>query len=210
MAKCLEIQDLICKEKLDVLCLNETNLKSDIDSASLNLPKNFAFIRKDRSNDNGRGGCGILISEHIKFKTVHLNLVLKYDQIEAIWIHLTDCNIYICCFYRSETFSPLDKFLDYMTDCMMSIGSKNVIWLGDVNVDQNNISNINYKKLHITMKMFGMVQVVQDITCIAKLGNRVTKTTIDVVITNTYSKFLDCKVLDDCIGDHQVVKFIID
>jgi len=210
MSKCLEIQDLICKEKLDVLCLNETNLKSDIDSASLNLPKNFKFIRKDRPNDNGHGGCGILISEHIKFKTVQLNLVLKYDQIEAIWIHLTDCNIYICCFYRSELFSPLDKFLDYMTDCMMSIGSKNIIWLGDVNVDQNNISSLNYKKLDITMKMFGMVQVVQDITRIAKLGNRITKTTIDVVITNTYSKFLDCEVLDDCIGDHQVVKCIID
>ena len=71
MAKCLEIQDLIYKEKLDVLCLNETNLKSDIDSASLNLPKNFTLIRKDRPND---GGCGFLISEHIKFKIVHLNL----------------------------------------------------------------------------------------------------------------------------------------
>jgi hypothetical protein len=84
LTKCLEIQDLICKEKLDDLCLTETNLKSDINSASLNLPKNFTFIRNDRPNDSGRGGCGILISEHIKFRMVHLSLVLKYDQIEAI------------------------------------------------------------------------------------------------------------------------------
>ncbi|HBI39884.1 MAG TPA: hypothetical protein DDY16_02905 [Tenacibaculum sp.] len=210
MAKCLEIQELICEEKLDILSLNETNLKADIDTASLKLPKNFTFIRKDRPNNSGHGGCGILISEHIKFKTVQLNLVLQYDQIEALWIHLPDCNVYVCCFYRSELFCPLDKFLDYMTDCMMSVGTKNIIWLGDINVDQNNINSLNYKKLDITMKMFGLVQVVQGITRIAKLGDKITKTTIDVVITNTYSKFLSCQVLDERIGDHQALKFIID
>ena len=210
MTKCLEVQELICKEKLDILGLNETNLKSDIDTESLIFPKNFTFIRKDRPNDSGHGGCGILISENIKFKTVQMNLVLKYDQIEAIWIHLTECNIYLCCFYRSEIFCPLDKFLDYMTNCMMSIGTRNIIWLGDINVNQNNINSLNYKKLDITMKMFGMVQVVQGITRIAKLGDKITKTTIDVVMTNIYSKFLNCQVLDDRIGDHQAINFIID
>ncbi len=210
MTKCLDIQNIIFREKLDILCLNETNLKSDIDSGSLDTPQNFTLLRKDRCNDNGRGGCGILISNNINFKSVHLDLFFPTDKIEAIWIHLTDCNIYLCSFYRSEQFCPLDSFLDYMTDCMMKIGHKKVIWLGDINVDQNNINSINYKKLDVTMKMFGMVQTVQEITRIGKLGDKITKSTIDVVMTNTYSHFIDCKVLDDRIGDHQAVKFTLD
>ena len=210
MAKCLEIQSLIFQEKLDILCLNETNLKSDIDTDSLDLPDNYTFLRKDRCNDNGRGGCGILISKNLKFKSVQLDLLFPIDKIEAIWIHLVECNIYICSFYRSEQFCPLDSFLDYMTDCMLKIGHKKVIWFGDINVDQNNINSINYRKLDITMKMFGMVQTVQEITRIAKLGDKITKSTIDVVMTNSYSNFICCNVLDNRIGDHQAVKFTLD
>ena len=164
LAKCLDIQNLIWKENLDILCLNETNLKSDIDSNSLALPKNFSILRKDRCTDNGRGGCGILISNNVKFSIIQLDLIFPTDNIEAIWIHLVECNIYLCCFYRSEKFCPLDTFLDFMSDCMMKLGTKRVIWFGDVNVDQNNLNSMNYKKLDITMKLFGLVQTVQEVT----------------------------------------------
>ena len=70
ISKCLELQNLIIQEKLDILCLNETNLKSDIDTASLNIPTNFKFLRKDRISDNGHGGCGILVSTNIKYKLI--------------------------------------------------------------------------------------------------------------------------------------------
>ena len=211
ISKCLELQNLLVREKLDILCLNETNLKSDIDSNSLNLPSNYSFLRKDRHSDTGHGGCGILVSKNVSYKIIELdNLVFPTDKVEAIWIHLDQPNIYLCCFYRSEQFSPLDSFLDYMTECMMKLSSKKVIWLGDVNVDQNDIKGINYRKLDITMKMFGMVQTVQEHTRIAKLGNRITRSTIDVVMTNAYSEFLSCSVLNDKIGDHQIVKLTLD
>ena len=38
------------------------------------------------------------------------------------------------------------------------------------------------------MRLFGLVQTVQEVTPIAKLGNRVTQIAINVVMTNTYSK----------------------
>ena len=210
LSKCLEIQNLIVKEKLDILNINETNLKSDIDTDTLDLPQNFTFVRKDRSTDSGRGGCGMLISNNIKFKIVTLDLVFSTEKIEAFWIHLIDFNVYLCCFYRSEQFCPLDIFLDYMSDCMMKLNYKQVIWVGDVNVNQNNINGICYKKLDITMRLFGLVQTVQEITRIAKLGDKITKSTIDVVMTNSYSKFLSCEVLDNRIGDHQAIKFVLD
>ena len=58
--------------------------------------------------------------------------------------------------------------------------------------------------------MFGMVQTVQQHTRIAQLGNKITRSTIDVVMTNAYSDFLSCDVLDEKIGDHQTVKLILD
>ena len=93
MAKCLEIQNLIIREKLDILGINETNLKSDIDTNTLDLPANFTFVRKDRNTDSGRGGCGILVSNNIKFRTVSLDLTFPTEKIEASWIHLTDLNV---------------------------------------------------------------------------------------------------------------------
>ena len=211
ISKCLDLQNLLIKEKLDVLCLNETNLKSDIDTNSLDLPSNFTFLRKDRVLDNGHGGCGILVSNNIKHKIIELSdLTFPIDHIEAIWLHLEEPNICLCCFYRSDQFCPLDSFLDYMSECMMKLGHRKIIWFGDVNVDQNNISSINYRKLDITMKMFGMVQTVQQHTRIAQLGSKITRSTIDVVMTNAYSNFLSCEVLEEKIGDHQAVKLILD
>jgi hypothetical protein len=80
----------------------------------------------------------------------------------------------------------------------MKLGTKKVIWFGDVNVDQNNINSMNYKKLDITMKLFGLVQTLQEVTRIAKLGDKFTKSIIliNIIMTNTYSNFLDCKVLN--------------
>ena len=211
ISKCLELQNLIIREKLDILCLNETNLKSDIDSSTLNLPSNFSFLRRDRPTDNGHGGCGILVSTNVKYKIIEFsNLVFPIHKIEAIWIHLLESNIYLCCFYRSEQFCPVDTFLDYMTECMMKLSCKKIIWFGDINIDQNDISSMSYRKLDITMKMFGMVQTVQQHTRIAQLGNRITHSTIDVVMTNTYADFLSCNVLDEKIGDHQIVKLTLD
>ena len=119
ISKCIKLQNLIIWKKLDILCLNETNLKSDIDSNSLDLPSNFTFLRKDRLTDNGHGGCGVLVSTNIKYMLIELSdLTFSTDNIEAMWIHLVEPNICLCCFYRSKQFCPLDSFLDYMTECM--------------------------------------------------------------------------------------------
>ena len=132
------------------------------------------------------------------------------SKIEASWVHLEDANLSICCFYRSQNFCPVDTFIDYMTECMLQLQGKSVVWIGDVNINQNSLNCTDYKKLDITMKSFGMIQTVSGITRIGDTKGRITQSTIDVVITNCYSKFTECKVLDDCIGDHQVIKCSFD
>ena len=97
-----------------------------------------------------------------------------------------------------------------MTECMLKLGGKKVIWIGDINIDQNNIRDMSYRKLDITMKMFGMVQTIQEITRLSYMRNIITQSTIDVIMTNCYSKFISNGVLDSRIGDHQAIKCILD
>ena len=162
LAKPLQVQHLIADYKLDICSINETNLKSDIATGTLFLPHHaFKFHRCDRSNDSGRGGCGLLVNSNLEHKEIKLK---KSDKIEAIWVALKNPNIYICSFYRSKKLCPVDEFLDYMADCMIKLNGKKVLWLGDINIDQNNITDISYRKLDTTLKSFNLVQTVQGIT----------------------------------------------
>ena len=208
LAKTQEIQDVIFREKLDIFALNETNLNPMIDTGTLNIPLNYEFERRDRPNDSSRGGCGILISKRLKYRIFPIKIIhTDMNKIESVWIDLTEQNILICVFYRSKLFTPVDTFLDYMTECMVQLSGRKVVWVGDVNIDQRNISDLQYRKLDITMKLFGMIQVVTDVTRRSYRKNIYTESTIDVVMTNCYSDFTDCKVLADRIGDHETLKF---
>ena len=93
---------------------------------------------------------------------------------------------------------------------MHKFKGKKVVWIGDINVDQNNINSSQYKKLDMTLKSYNLVQTIQGITRIAKRGDKFSQTTIDVVFTNCYSDFVTSTVLEDRIGDHQAIKCEID
>lgn len=203
IGKTNEIRQLIRDYDFDVLSLNETNLNDTINSSTLNTPPCYDFIRKDRGKGS-RGGCGILVSQ----KCAYTEITMKTEivNIEAIWLKIKSYNIYVCGFYRSNNFCSVDFFIDYMNECMSKLHNKKVIWIGDVNIDQNNISASQYKKLDMTLKSFNMVQTIQGITRVAKFGEKFTSSTIDVIFTNCYSDFINSSVLPERIGDHQAIK----
>ena len=165
LGKTTEVKNLIFREQLDIFGINETNLNQTVDTGSLNIPLNYEFERCDRPNDSSRGGCGVLISNKLKYRVVPIDIKLTdMTKIEALWIELTDLNVFLCFFYRSQGFTPVDTFLDYIFECMIKLNGKKVIWVGDINIDQRNLNDAQYKKLDLTMKFFGMIQVVTEIT----------------------------------------------
>ena len=198
-----EIKSIISRHDIDILSLNETNLNDTIDSQTLNIPPAFNIIRRDRGKGS-RGGCAVLISKNCAHKEMEFKTGIS--DIEAIWLKIKSSNIFVCAFYRSTKFCKLDKFLDYMTECMNKIAGKRVIWIGDLNIDQNKINSPDYKKLDATLKSFGLVQTIKDFTRIAKRKDKVTNTIIDVIFTNCYGDFESSEVLPDRIGDHQAIK----
>ena len=202
-----DLIDIIREHSIDVLSLNETNLNDSIDTSTLNIPHSHDFIRKDRGKGS-RGGCGLLVNKNCNYAPYKINITI--DKIEAVWIKLKDAKVFICGFYRSGNYCPVDTFLEYMTECMRKLRGKKVIWIGDINIDQNNVNSAPYKKLDMVLKSFNMVQAIQGYTRIAKRGDTFTKSTIDVCFTNCYSDFQDSSVLLDCPGDHQVIKCVLD
>ena len=68
-------------------------------------------------------------------------------KIEGIWVKLTDINIYMCFFYRSKIFTPVDTFLDYIFECMMQLNEKKVICIGDININQRNLTDLKFIKI---------------------------------------------------------------
>ena len=206
LAKTQEIKNVIFQENLDLFGINETNLNPTVGTDTLNIPLNYELERKDRPNSS-RGGCAVLISKRIKYRLFPINIIhTDLSKIEALWIELTEQNILLCFFYRSSNFTPVDTFLDFMTECMIQLCGRKVIWVGDVNIDQRNITDLQYRKLDITMKLFGMIQIVTDVTRRSYRNGICTESTIDVIMTNCYADFRQCKVLDDRIGDYETIK----
>ena len=152
ISKSTQIAQLLRKYDLDVLSLNEINLGESVDSCTLNIPSSFDFIRKDREN-SCRGGCALLVNKKMAYKVVECGPGIK--KIEAIWIKIKSSNIYICGFYRSNNYCHIDTFIEYMNKCMKKLRGKRVMWIGDINVDQNDITNSTYKaykKLDLALK----------------------------------------------------------
>ena len=198
------VSNLINKYTLDILALNETNLNSTIDTKTINIPATFNFERKDRDTGSSRGGCGLLISKKLAYEEVKISTDIA--NIEALWIKIKSINIFVCGFYRSQGYCNINNFIDYMNICMNKLRGKKVIWIGDINVDQNNINDTQYKKLDIALRSFNLVQTIQGITRYSMRKNTLTKTTIDVIFTNCYSEFVNNEVLIERIGDHQAIK----
>ena len=57
---------------------------------------------------------------------------------------------------------------------MNKLKGKKVIWVGDINVNQNKINDLDYRKLDYTLTSFNMVQTIQKYTRVAKKGNKFT------------------------------------
>ena len=197
LGKSNELTQLIRDHKLDILSLNEMNLNETIHTSTINIPSSFNLIRCDRPNSS-RGGCGLIINKKLAY--TELNLNSKLNNIEATWIKLKNSKINVCSFYRSGNYCSVDNFIDYINFCMKKLSGKKVIWIGDINIDQNNISSSQYKKLDMALKCYNLVQTIQGITRVAKRGDSFTQTTIDVIFTNCYSEFVHSTFLTNVSG----------
>ena len=60
------------------------------------------------------------------------------------------------------------------------------------------------------MQKLGEIQILDKYKIFSKNLVTIYNAARDVVITNCYSEFHECKVLDETVGDHQLIKCILD
>ena len=100
----------------------------------------------------------MIISNNCAYTPVKIKS--KITNTEALWIKLKSSNIYVCGFYRSTGFWKLDNYLEYFIECMKKLQGKKVIWIGDVNIDQNEIKK-NFFCQECVLKMIYAMQPVK-------------------------------------------------
>ena len=76
-----ELRVFMSNNKVDILCINETNLDSSINDNEVHIP-NFEIIRRDRrTNGLHGGGFCIYIRSNINYKIRHKIYNLKLSKI---------------------------------------------------------------------------------------------------------------------------------
>ena len=185
---------------LDVISLSETWLTNSIPNEVVNMG-NYVLTRLDRSwfNEPNQsefkrgGGLVCYIRSSIKFSDTKLAYLNHSSQdIEMQWISLNVDNIrpiVVVNVYRPPRGS-YKKCCELLFDAMNRADVKNnteFVILGDFNIDYFDKNSPAYKELDFTMKSLGLRQVINSSTRVARMGDRMTNTLLDLIFTNSDS-----------------------
>ena len=191
---------------LNVLCVNETWLNSEIDTSEIHFD-GYNVIRLDRnasnSNKHSGGGVAIYIEDHIPYRP---RPDLHNDKMELCWIEINFPNsspVLIGSLYRppdsgAAFFEELNSTLNRVTS-----ENKECYLLGDFNV---NVSNTNalHNKLNDVMTEQQFVQIIKDPTRVTPFS----ETCIDLIFASHTDKITKSGVIKTGLSDHYMPYFV--
>ena len=194
-----EIEHLINRRDIDILCISETWLLPTIPSKLLNIP-GYSVYRCD----GGRGG-GVCIYVKTIFNVTVLSTNLdKSPLVEDIWLVIQSHkfpSFIIGCIYR-HPHAPNDSF-NYLFDVFSHIclRKKPFLILGDIN--DNLLSPDN--KIGNIIHGMGLTQLIDKPTRITSNSS----TLIDLIITNKRDFIIQFDVLSCPVADHELISVTI-
>ena len=205
----LNVRSLLCRKNdievilndsdIDILCLTETWLLSNISLALTEIPK-YNIFRCDKGKG---GGCCIYVRNDLSVNICNLNVPMV-DGLEDIWLsvqHRKFPSIIIGCLYRHPSASndTFNHILERLR--LICLRNKKIYIVGDLN------SNLLDKsaKLHNIIKITKLVQLIDKPTRITPTSS----TLIDVLITNKKETVLKVEVNPNIIADHEHISFLI-
>ena len=185
---------------IDIISLSETHLQDDVSLDYLKL-NGYHFLGKCRKNGLGGGVC-IFIKNNIKFKK---RSDLTKSSLEGIWIEIAikkSKPIIFGCFYRPPETSKYftDDFDALLNETLRDIEKeqKEVILMGDFNINYNSKSNKQFKDM---MKMNGFKQIITSPTRITKDSSSL----IDLSFVNKPAHFPKSNVIESSLSDHEMI-----
>ena len=197
-----EISLLMVTRSVDILCISETWLESNVLDKFINI-EGFNVFRHDRGR--GGGAC-IYVRDDLEVKVFNIDVHREDDlDIEDIWITV-QCrklpSFIVGCIYRHPK-APAHSF-NYLLESFRSVclKKKAVYIFGDFN---DNMLCVNSRLVKIIDKA-KMTYIINKPTRITEQSS----TLIDQVITNSPQKILHSDVLPGPIADHELITITID
>ena len=208
--KILQLQNIFEREKIGILCIDETKLSEEIPTSRLHIHGyQYPPHRRDRpqKTTNSFGG-GKLVYIREGFISKRLTS-LETQTAETICIELTlkSKKWFIMFAYRPESINR-NLFFEEITLSLSKALNKyeNIILIGDLNIDisipNNDISNL----LGNLCDVFDLSNMIKNNTCFMSQKG----TSIDVMLTNKPTSFFKTSTIETGLSDHHklVISFL--
>ena len=197
-----EIESLILERKVDILCISETWLESNMIDTYVNIP-HFNIYRSDKGRG---GGVCMYVRNDLKVDKIENNVPKDLDTgIEDLWLTI-QCrklpSFIIGCIYR-HPHAHANSF-KYLLESFRSIclRNKSVYIFGDLN-DDLLVSNSRLLRIIGNAKLSLMINKPTRIT-------EHSATLIDPMLTNKPNSIIYADVIPGPIADHELITINID
>ena len=188
--------------KVDILQISESKLDSTVHDDEVYIP-GFEIVRKDRKV-NGRNGGGVCIYLRTNLN-YRIRNDLNNDHLECLFVEISkprSTPFLVGTWYRPPS-SPPNLFSEFeKVIAKIDAENKELYLLGDINCNLLPEAN-TYDSSHLTniFDIFGLRQLITEPTRVTP----VSKTLIDLCITNSLEKVTNSGVIHLGISDHSLV-----
>ena len=194
----------------DVICFSETWLSSKVDDPLLSRV-GYKYIRSDRKTGKKGGGLLMYIKESLFPYVEQLPNYTNSDDIsEELWITLNKPGwkkTIVGLVYRPPS-GKADHFIQRMGDTLVSLNAdhnimnKDMIVIGDFNIDFAKTQNPLRTRLKGQMGDYGLQQLIKNPTRVTNNS----KSTIDLIFTNIAPLLINSVgAIDVSISDHKPI-----
>ena len=207
-----EIKRLIHENKIDILCVQESEIPIDYPVRLLT----FSGYNYENESNDVKSRCGIYVSNSVSYVRRH---DIEIKNLHIVIIDLNDPNkTRIINMYR--TFSPQTnqtqrEFFETQIAMLGSVVTNNTILLGDFNLDHRKRFDINYSHknyytiLNPLIQNNNLSQIVNFDTWSRVINNVKHSSVIDHIYVNVPVNTLNLAHHTPTFGDHLLITFLI-
>lgn len=182
-----------------ILALTEVNLQeNDVFCYEL---EGFKSIKKLRSNKRG-GGITIYVNNKIDFTEITYNTI-SFESI-LCKVTLQDVEYIIMTCYRPPN-SNKNIFMDELEAMLTEIKCKNVIFIGDININICNKLDLNVMTYRNLLSTYGYDELIKDYTREEIVREKLIKSCLDHIYIRTYNNESEGIVIKHKISDHYII-----
>lgn len=186
--------------EIDILTLSETHLSKNTYNDHLYYISGYTFVKRNRTKGKG-GGVAMYLKNGLNWKR---RKDLDHESVESIVVEVIiqkAKNILITTVYRPPNGSKYlqNNFTEHFNDLLSNKKSKEIIILGDLNI--NYLKRNDNEDIKHLLTLNGFSQMVDKPTRITKESS----TLIDIIATNKSENIVITDVIPVSLSDHDMI-----